>query len=97
MALATILAAGNTTATSTSIVVGVGEAITVGIFSATDGGLPADAEVVLKKTTPGVANDVFRFGNVNRQKAITSPGTYQVIRTAYTGLAFGVFTDDGAA
>lgn len=96
MGVTTVLAAGNTSASSTDIVVAVGEVITVGIFSATDGGLPADAEFVLKKATPGADNEVFRFGNVNRQKAITSPGTYQVDRTAYTGLAFGVFTDDGA-
>lgn len=97
MTITTVLAADTTEASSSNIVVGVGEAITVGIFSATAGGLPADAEIVLKKTTPGEDNEVFRFGNVNRQKAITSPGVYHVDRAAYTGLAFGVFTDDGAA
>lgn len=97
MALSTVLAAGITTASSTEIVVGVGESITVGIFSAGVAGLPATASFVLVKTTPGVVNEVFRFGNVNRQKAITSPGTYRVDRTAYAGTAFGVFTDDGAA
>lgn len=98
MALSTILSAGVTSASSSDIVVGVGEAITVGVFSAAaDNKLPSGAELVLIKTTPGAINEVFRFGDKNRQKGIFAPGTYRVDRAAYSGSAFGVFTDDGAA
>lgn len=92
MAQATVLAAGTTEATSTDIAVAAGESVTVGIF-ATSGRLPASVAFAVKQDTPGGDNVVARLTNVERATVLAGPGTYRVTRPAYSGTAFGVFTE----
>lgn len=98
MAQSTILAAGNTAATSTDIAVLSGDVVKVGIFcaDADRSRLPATAIFLLLEDTPASTNDnvVARFGDDQRSYLITAPGTYRVSRTAYTGTAFGVYIED---
>lgn len=93
MAQATILAAGNTAATSTDIVVAAGESVTVGIFAASAAQVPTDAAFIVEQDTPGADNIVARLGQQQRATVLAGPGTYRVSRAAYTGTAFGVFTE----
>lgn len=93
MAQATVLAAGATSATSTDIVVAAGSSVTVGIFPATPGDLPADVSFAVLQDTPGADNYVSRLTNQTRSTVLAAPGTYRVSRPTYTGDAFGVFTE----
>lgn len=93
MAQATVLAAGTTEATSTDIVVAAGEAVTVGIFAATAAILPAGVQFLVVQDTPGADNIIARLGQGNRATVLSAPGTYRVIRPAYDGDGFGVFTE----
>ncbi|SDO72673.1 hypothetical protein SAMN04487957_110138 [Halomonas shengliensis] len=93
MAQATVLAAGTTAATSTDIVVAAGESVTVGIFSAAAAPVPAGAGFTVAQDTPGADNIVARLGQQQRATVLAGPGTYRVSRQAYTGEAFGVFTE----
>lgn len=94
MAQTTILAAGQTTATSSAIVVPAGSTVTVGLFSSTEIGLATSLKIV--QSTPGTINDT--VGHLTKQQksvAITSPGTYYVQRfvTQLDGVDVGVFTE----
>lgn len=93
MAQATVLAAAITAANSTDIVVAAGEVFTVGVFSAATDVLPAGVTFDIMQKTPGAANKIGRMNNEDRFTTLNSPGTYYVARPAYTGTAFGVFTD----
>lgn len=86
------LAAGVTEEVSADIVVTVNP-VTVGIFSAPGGLLPTGVTFHLLQKTPGASNSVDRLNNEDRALTITGPGTYVVVRPAYVGTAFGVFTD----
>ena len=92
MAQATVLATGTTEATSTDITVAAGESVTVGIFAA-GGRLPSRVAFTVKQDTPGGDNVVARLTNVERATVLAGPGTYRVHRPAYSGTAFGVFTE----
>lgn len=96
MAQSTILAAGNTAATSTDITVALGAVAKVGIFCADADAsrLPATAIIELKEDTPSTDNTVIQFKDGSRSYLITAPGTYRVTRTAYTGTAFGVYLEN---
>lgn len=91
--LTAILAAGNTAATSTDIVVAAGAVVTVGIFSAAAGELPAGIAFRIAQKTPGVDNEQIKLTNSFRSTTLVGPGTFRVKRPAYTGTAFGVFTE----
>lgn len=93
MAQATVLAAGTTAATSTDIVVAAGATATVGIFHATGGSLPPGVWVSVMQDTPGGDNVIARLTDQDRSTVLAAPGTYRVSRPAYTGDAFGVFTE----
>lgn len=95
MTQTTILSPGTTAAASTAITVGAGESVTVGIYT-TAGRLPANVGFTVTQTTPGGGNVIARLTNADRATVLAAPGTYEVQRPAYTGDAFGAFTDDGA-
>lgn len=95
MAQATVLAAGQTLASSTSIVVAAGSAVTVGIFASS----PIPNGVVLNVCidTPGSDAVVTTLDRNNPAVALNGPGSYVVKRgniSAY-GVNVGVFTEDG--
>jgi hypothetical protein len=93
MAQSTILAAGNTAATSTDITVAAGESVKVGIFTANSGKLPGVALFNVCEDTPGADNVIATLRDKEREYVIAGPGTYRVTRNAYTGRAFGVFLE----
>ena len=93
MGQSTILAAGNTAATSTDIVVAAGETVTVGLFAASSATLPLGARFNVLADTPGQDGFVATLANGRMQHAITGPGTYRVSRNVYTGTAFGVYLE----
>lgn len=88
-----ILAPAATAATSTDIVVAAGAVVTVGIYSAAGGILPSGVDFTVYQDTPDGDNYVARLSNFSRTTALSGPGTYRVKRPAYTGTAFGVFTE----
>jgi len=91
MAQNSILAPGNSAATSTDIVVAAGEAVTVGIYAAS--AARPSVQFLVLQDTPGADNAVDRLGNTKMATVLSGPGTYRVQRPAYTGDAFGVFTE----
>lgn len=93
MAQSTILAAGNTAATSTDVVVAVGVAVWVGVFSASPDTLPVQVSFVAFQDTPGADNAIGFLSNNARMIRLVGPGTFRVTRPAYTGTAFGVFLE----
>lgn len=93
MAQTTVLAAGITAATSTDITVAAGSSVTVGIFASNNWKLPREALFNLCGDTPGADNVIATFTDKDREFVISGPGTYRVTRNAYTGRAFGVFTE----
>lgn len=93
MAQATVLAPGNTGATSTDIVVAAGDAVTVGLYAAAAGRLPSGAAFLVQQDTPGADNTIARLSATELSTVLAGPGTYRVHRPAYTGDAFGVFTE----
>lgn len=93
MAQTSILATGNTAATSTDIVVAAGEAVTVGIYADTGGRLPIGVQFLVAQDTPGADNLIERLDNSKSATVLAAPGTYRVHRPVYTGHEFGVFTE----
>lgn len=87
-----VLAAGNTKATSSDIVVAAGESVTVGIFAAS-GRLPGSVGFTIRQDTPGGDNTIDRLSARQPSTVLAGPGTFRVQRHAYTGPAFGVFTE----
>jgi len=94
MAQSTILAAGNTAASSTDVVVAAGDTVTVGIFAAAGGSLPASVAFRVEIDTPGTNAFVNKLTQTNRVTVIAGPCTARVRRPAYTGTAFGVFLEN---
>lgn len=93
MAQSTILAAGNTAATSTDIVIAKGDSVIVGIFAAADAGLSGSVQFRVTQKTPGADNSVAVLTNHSRATVLSGPGTFRVIRPAYAGSEFGVFLE----
>lgn len=93
MAQATVLAADVTAAVSTDIVVAAGAVVTVGLFSASAGRLPEGTVLAVEQDTPGADSVVDYLHNHKRTAVLSGPGTFRVRRPAYTGTAFGVFTE----
>lgn len=93
MTQATVLATGNTAATSTDIVVAASAVVTVGIFAATAAALPEGVMFGIDQDTPGADNTPDFLHNHKRTAVLAGPGTFRVKRPAYSGAAFGVFTE----
>ncbi|MNZ32164.1 hypothetical protein D3C78_494860 [compost metagenome] len=93
MTQTTVLAAGVTSATSSDIVVAAGEQITVGLFSAAAGHLPHGLQIPVMQKTPGADNFISSLTDARRTTVLSGPGIFRVQRPAYTGTAFGAFTE----
>lgn len=89
MAQATILASGDTRATSTDITVASGSSVTVGLFVAS-GAVQPGSRAVIYIDTPGADNKEAELDHVKKQTVITGPGTFRVTRVEGT---FGVYTE----
>lgn len=94
MAQNTVLAAGQTAAASSNIVVAAGSVVTVGLFS-TSGSIPPGFECRIDADTPG--GDVFvgKLSSACRTTVLSGPGTFRVRRPLITsiGVNIGVFTE----
>lgn len=92
MAQTTILAAGDTAATSTDVVVAAGATANVGIFSA--GAVPAGTAFRVLVATPGADMVVGHLSAANPYISVTGPGTFRVRRDALpAGMAVGAYSD----
>lgn len=93
MAQATILAAGNTEATSTDVTVAKGESVNIGIFGAAGAALPLKAKMVVLMDTPNGDAVVGVLTQANPVMSVQGPGVFRGKRFAYTGNAFGFFSE----
>jgi hypothetical protein len=93
MAQNTVLAAAQTAATSTDIVLAAGESVTVGIFAATE--IPNELRLSLRQDTPSGDNFVKHLTGREPSCVISGPGTFRVYRPLLTSFALdvGVFTE----
>lgn len=88
----TLLAAGNTTATSSNCVITTAAKL-VGMFTAS-GPIPSDIELTIVQATPGADIPIGKLTRDIPTVALTAPGTYRVIRPARTDVTVGVFQED---
>lgn len=93
MTQSTVLAAGNSAASSSDIVIAAGATVTVGIFSAVADSVPLGLVFGIDQVTPGASNTIGCLDGLKRQVMLSGPGTFRVKRPAYTGTAFGVFLE----
>ena len=93
MTQATILAPGNTAATSSDVVVPAGETVTVCLYSATASAVPVAMQMYVYQDTPGADNLVATLENYNRSTVLIGPGTFRIKRPDYAGAAFGAFSE----
>jgi len=96
MAQSTILAAGTTVATSTSVTVPAGGVVTLGIFVAS-GAIPPDASFLVNVTTPGAVLPIGSLNNMNPTMVIPGPCAVTVTRNSAggAGTSVGVFAESG--
>ena len=88
-----ILAPGNTAATSTNVVLAAGKTATLGVYSVANGQLVGTMRFLVLMATPGADNVVAELTNHNRAITVAGPGTFRVKRLASNGTAFGVFSE----
>lgn len=95
MAQTTILAAGQTAATSTDVVVAAGSTVTIGIFTSS-GPVPAGVEIDVRIDTPGADNFAAKLTHANQVTVISGPGTFRAYRRniAAYGVNVGVYTEN---
>lgn len=89
MAQATVLASGDTRATSSDITVASGSSVTVGMFVAS-GTVQPNMRAVVWIDTPGADNKEVELTHRNKQTVISGPGTFRVVREEGS---FGVYTE----
>jgi len=96
MAQSTILAAGTTVATSSSVTVPAGGVVTLGIFVAS-GAIPPDASFLVSVTTPGAVLPIGSLNNMNPTMVIPGPCAVTVTRNSAggAGTSVGVFAESG--
>lgn len=94
MAQETILAAAQTAATSTNIVVSAGSSVTVGMFT-TSGAIPAFVGMQIMHDTPGGDLLVGVLDLARPAQVLDGPGTYRVVRPNISahGVDVGVYTE----
>lgn len=94
MAQNTVLAAAQTAATSSDIVVAAGSVVTVGLFS-TSGSIPPGFECTIDADTPGGSVYVGRLSHSCRNTVLSGPGTFRVRRPNISdvGVNIGVYTE----
>lgn len=93
MTQSTILAPGNTAATSTDVVIAAGDVAAIGIYSDAPQDLPPGSSFEIFQVTPGEPNYIGSLKNNARSTILSGPGTYNVARRAVSGAEFGVFKD----
>lgn len=91
MAQSTILAPGDTNATSTDIEVAEGSTVTVGIYSEGPDGLPSGSRAAIVQDTPARDVLVTNLDSSHPSTQLYGPGTYRVVRPA--GRDIGVFLE----
>lgn len=94
MAQSTILAAGQTAATSTDVVVAAGTFVSIGLFT-TSGPVPSGVEIDVRADTPGQDNFVCKLTQANQLTALAGPGTFRAYRRNISafGVDVGVYTE----
>lgn len=95
MAQTTILAAGQTAATSSDVTVAAGAMLTIGIFTSS-GPVPSGVEIDVRIDTPGEDNFVAKLTQANQVTVINGPGTFRAYRRniAAYGVNVGVYTEN---
>lgn len=93
MAQSTILAANTTAATSTDVAVATGVHVNIGAFGAAGAVLPFGYSLKVMMDTPDGDLVYAKLDNKTPVVHIVGPGTFRVVRAAYTGSAFGVFLE----
>lgn len=88
-----LLALGTSAGTSLVISVDAGKLVSVGIYSAADADLPTGVNFKVYRVTPGALNFIDRMNNSDRDMVLSGPAEYVVKREAYSGTAFGVFSN----
>lgn len=93
MAQTTVLAAAQTAAQSSDIVVAAGASVTVGLFAASDINMRVRCPIHIKGPTG--SRVIGYLTGRDTSTVLSSPGTYFVTRPSITalGLNVGVFTD----
>lgn len=92
MAQTTILAEGQTAATSSDVVVAAATQVNIGIFAT--GSLHPLAEARLMMDTPGGDVELMMLSRRAPVAAVFGPGTFRVVRPANTNVdAFGSFSE----
>lgn len=89
MTQTTVLAAAQTAATSSDVIVAPGIPVTVGIFADT-GNIPAAVIVDLCIDTPGADNLVYKFTAQSPTVSISGAGTYRAYRRDISALGVNV-------
>lgn len=89
----TNLTTGNTEATSTDVVLAAGASANVGIFGAAGAALPVKVNFSVSMDTPSGDSVIGLLNQKSPVMLVTGPGTFRVKRPAYTGNAFGVFSE----
>ena len=92
MAQATILAVGTTAATSTDLIVAAGAVATIGVFTDSAGGIPANEGVDLMLDTPSEDVRVGRLDGNHPTQVVSGPCTVRAKR-GVTSVNIGVFTE----
>lgn len=94
MAQTTILAAAQTTATSTDVVVPAGAVVTIGLFAA--GAVPPQARAAVYIDTPS-GDQFVKFLQGGQPEVISGPGTFRAVRKASIsryGVDVGIYIED---
>jgi len=93
MTQTTVLAAAQTAAVSSDIVVAPGSQVSVSIFAAA--GIPAGVRCSLLLKTPGKPERIAALTSINPTALVTGPGTFVVSRPLITsfGVNVGAFTE----
>ena len=94
MAQSTILAAGQTAATSTDVVLAPGAVATIGLFTSA-GPVPSGVEIDVRIDTPGEDNFAAKLTQANQVTVLTGPGTFRAYRRDISafGVNVGVYTE----
>lgn len=95
MAQTPIITPGSTVAPSDTVVVPQGESLTFGLYVAS-GELPRDVLAHIEVITPGAPVPLGRLTRWDSQRQVAGPVRVRVTRHNTSGVAVGVYTDDGA-
>ncbi len=92
MAQSTILAAGTTVTTSSTVAVPPGGSVTLGLFVAS-GDIPNNVSAIVQVTTPGAAVNIGSLSKQTPTFLVPGPCTVQVLRQEAGGASVGVYAE----